>query len=127
MWQTKYASDVPKNLELGFNFRPCSKGYFLSGFSVFCALTYEGFKISLCFGNVCLVSGFLQCRTRIGDVTDLEKIKSYIKSQTKILKKLTLCSILWPPPAWLLAWSFSSNRFSTKKQGKKPKNLRRIG
>ena len=31
MWQTKYASAVPKNLGLGLNFRPCSKGYFLSG------------------------------------------------------------------------------------------------
>ena len=48
-------------------------------------LTYEGFKIFLCFENVCLVLGFLQCRTRIGDVTDIDK-KSDIKSQTKILK-----------------------------------------
>ena len=31
MWQTKYASAVPKNLGLGLNFRPCSEGYFLSG------------------------------------------------------------------------------------------------
>ena len=30
MWQTKYASAVPKNLELGLNFRLCSEGYFLS-------------------------------------------------------------------------------------------------
>ena len=29
MWQTKYASAVPKNLGLGLNFRPCSEGYFL--------------------------------------------------------------------------------------------------
>ena len=29
MWQTKYASDVPKNLGLGLNFRPCSE--FFSG------------------------------------------------------------------------------------------------
>ena len=28
MWQTKYASAVPKDLGLGLNFRPC---YFLSG------------------------------------------------------------------------------------------------
>jgi hypothetical protein len=42
------------------------------------------------------------------------------------MKNLTLCSIFWPPPAWLLAWSFSPNRFSTKKQEKKPKNLERI-
>ena len=31
MWQTKYASAVPKNLGLGLNFRLCSEGYFLSG------------------------------------------------------------------------------------------------
>ena len=31
MWQTKYASAVPKNLGVGVNFRPCSEGYFLSG------------------------------------------------------------------------------------------------
>ena len=31
MWQTKYASAVPKNLGLGLNFRQCSEGYFLSG------------------------------------------------------------------------------------------------
>ena len=28
MWQTKYASPIPKNLGLGLNFRPCSEGYF---------------------------------------------------------------------------------------------------
>ena len=27
MWQTKYASAAPKNLELGLNFWPCSEGY----------------------------------------------------------------------------------------------------
>ena len=31
MWQTKYASAVPKNLVVGVNFRPCSEDYFLSG------------------------------------------------------------------------------------------------
>ena len=31
MWQTRYALAVPKNLGLGLNFRPCSKGYFFSG------------------------------------------------------------------------------------------------
>ena len=31
MWQTKYASAVPKNLGLGVDFRPCSEGDFLSG------------------------------------------------------------------------------------------------
>ena len=31
MWQTKYALAIPKNLGVGVNFRPCSKGYFLSG------------------------------------------------------------------------------------------------
>ena len=31
MWQTKYASAVPKNLGVGVNFWPCSEGYFLSG------------------------------------------------------------------------------------------------
>ena len=31
MWQTKCASAVPKNLEVGVNFRPCSESYFLSG------------------------------------------------------------------------------------------------
>ena len=30
MWQKKYASAVLKNLGLGFNFWPCSEGYFLS-------------------------------------------------------------------------------------------------
>ena len=30
MWQTKYASAVPKNLGLGFDFRPCSEGDFLN-------------------------------------------------------------------------------------------------
>ena len=31
MWQTKEASAVPKNLGLGFNFRLCSEGDFLTG------------------------------------------------------------------------------------------------
>ena len=31
MWQTKYASAVPKHLGVGVNFRPCSEGYFFSG------------------------------------------------------------------------------------------------
>ena len=31
MWQTKYASAVPKNLGVGVNFRPFSECYFLSG------------------------------------------------------------------------------------------------
>ena len=31
MWQTKYASAVPKNLGLGSNFWPCSEGNFFSG------------------------------------------------------------------------------------------------
>ena len=31
MWQTKYALAVPINLGLGFDFRPCSEGYFLTG------------------------------------------------------------------------------------------------
>ena len=30
MWQTKYASAVPKNLGLGFDFRSCSEGDFLT-------------------------------------------------------------------------------------------------
>jgi hypothetical protein len=30
MWQTKYASAVPKHLGVGVNFRTCSEGYFLS-------------------------------------------------------------------------------------------------
>ena len=30
MWQTKYASAVPKNLGVGVNFRPFSESYFLS-------------------------------------------------------------------------------------------------
>ena len=29
MWQTKYASAVPKNLGVGVNFQPCSLGYSL--------------------------------------------------------------------------------------------------
>jgi hypothetical protein len=31
MYQTKYASAVPKNLGVGVNFRPCSEGHFLYG------------------------------------------------------------------------------------------------
>ena len=31
MWQTKYALAIPKNLGLGFNLRPRSEGYFVSG------------------------------------------------------------------------------------------------
>ena len=31
MWQTKYASAVPKNLGVGVDFRPCSAGDFLTG------------------------------------------------------------------------------------------------
>ena len=34
MWQTKYASAVPKNLGLGLNFRPCSEDFFLSLFKL---------------------------------------------------------------------------------------------
>ena len=30
MWQTKYASAVPINLGLGFDFWPCSDGDFLT-------------------------------------------------------------------------------------------------
>ena len=31
MWQTKYASAVPMNLGLGFDFRLCNKGDFITG------------------------------------------------------------------------------------------------
>jgi hypothetical protein len=31
IWPTKYASAVPKNLGLGFNFLPCSEDYILFG------------------------------------------------------------------------------------------------
>ena len=31
MWQTNYASAVPKNLGVGVDFRPCSEGNFLTG------------------------------------------------------------------------------------------------
>ena len=31
MWQTKYASAVPKDLGLGFDYRRCSEGDFLIG------------------------------------------------------------------------------------------------
>ena len=31
MWQTKYTSAVPKNLEVGVNFWLCSEGDFLTG------------------------------------------------------------------------------------------------
>ena len=31
MWQTRYALAVPINLGLGFDFRPCSEGDFLTG------------------------------------------------------------------------------------------------
>ena len=31
MWQTKYALAIPKNLEVGVDFRPCSEGGFLTG------------------------------------------------------------------------------------------------
>ena len=31
MWQTKYASAVPKNLGVGVDFRPCSEGDFFTG------------------------------------------------------------------------------------------------
>ena len=31
MWQTKYASAVPKNLGVGVDFRSCSEGDFLTG------------------------------------------------------------------------------------------------
>ena len=42
MWQTKYASAVPKDLGLGFDFRPCSEGNFLNGRpqSVVCSRSY---------------------------------------------------------------------------------------
>ena len=31
MWQTKYATAVPKNLGVGVDFRSCSEGDFLTG------------------------------------------------------------------------------------------------
>ena len=31
MWQTKYASAVPKNLGMGIDFRACCEGDFLTG------------------------------------------------------------------------------------------------
>ena len=31
MWQTKYASAIPKNSGLGFDFQPCSEGNFFTG------------------------------------------------------------------------------------------------
>jgi hypothetical protein len=31
MWQTKYATAVPNNLRVGFDFWPCSEGDFLTG------------------------------------------------------------------------------------------------
>ena len=43
MWQTKYAWMVPKNLGLGFDFWPCSKGNFLTGRPQSVALTKGDF------------------------------------------------------------------------------------
>ena len=43
MWQTKYASAIPKNLGLELNFWPCSKSYLLTGRPqsvVHCELVY---------------------------------------------------------------------------------------
>ena len=31
MWQTKYASAVPKNVRVGVDFWLCNEGYFLTG------------------------------------------------------------------------------------------------
>ena len=31
MWQTKYASAMPKNLGVGVDFRLCSEGHLLTG------------------------------------------------------------------------------------------------
>ena len=49
MWQTKYASAVPKNLGVEVNFRPCSEGYFLSRHpqSVLLRITFESYKVQL--------------------------------------------------------------------------------
>ena len=45
MWQTKYASAVPKNLGLGFNFWPCSEGYFPLWVSIVRAIYHSHFPI----------------------------------------------------------------------------------
>ena len=41
MSQAKYASDIPKNLGLGFNFRPISEGDFLTSNQVFVVRAQE--------------------------------------------------------------------------------------
>ena len=46
MFQTKYASAVPKNWGLGLNFQPYSEGYFLSWLSVVRGLNYISYSLT---------------------------------------------------------------------------------
>ena len=48
MWQTKYASAVPKNL--GVDFRPCSEGDFLTGRS-YSVLSFNNIAYSIIFST----------------------------------------------------------------------------
>ena len=52
MWQTKYASAVPKNLRLGIDFRPCIECDFLTGRpqSVHCIVENGQKKFDIKFG-----------------------------------------------------------------------------
>ena len=58
MWQTKYASVVPKNLGVGVDFRPCSEGDFLTGrlYSVSVAIQhihpYSIYTVHLQWGQI---------------------------------------------------------------------------
>ena len=58
MWQTKYASAVPKNL--GLNFWPCSEGFFFSlrPWSVFLTI----FSTRLTFRKTCRDYAMSSCK-----------------------------------------------------------------
>ena len=60
MWQTKYASAVPKNLGVGVDFRPCSEGDFPHRASVVRGYTYLAYyTYAICKGQLISKANFL--------------------------------------------------------------------
>ena len=57
MWQTKYASAVAKNLGVGVDFRPCSKGDFHTG-RPWSVLLHNNFRMEFLAWDHCAVALF---------------------------------------------------------------------
>ena len=98
MWQTKYASAVPKNLGLGLNFQPCREGYFLSGRPQSVEAPMFCFLIKLHFG---LNSQFVHCTQLKAPIVFYKAIFNrnlyHVVSFQEALMGASLCDIINGP------------------------------